>query len=193
MDAVSVASTETTNYIYSILKDILPSICTVIVAIISSRMVIRSANKTIKKENADKLQLDLEAFYYPFLLLSKKTTQLYGAFSQVSSEDCDSCLLFLLNGNKFEGNALIIFKEIMANNEKLNNLIISFSSTVSNMTLRNDLSKLSTHYTLLELAYKNKISGNQDVFKDYMFPSKVIENMEAEINKIQEQIRILKK
>lgn len=78
----------------------------------------------------------------------------------------------------------------MINNEKLNNLNISFSSTVSNMTLRNDLSKLSTHYTLLELAYKNQILGNQDVFRNYMFPSKVIENMEIEINKIQEQIKL---
>ena len=193
MDAISVASTETPQYIYSILKDILPSICTIIVAIISSRMVITSANKTIKKENADKLQRDLESFYYPFLLLSKKTTQLYGAFSQVSSEDCDSCLLFLLSGNRFEGNALIIFKEIMINNEKLNNLIIRFSSTVSNMLLRNDLSKLSTHYTLLELAYKNQILGNEDVFINYKFSSKVIENMEIEINKIQEQIKLLNK
>lgn len=193
MDSTSTALVETSHYIYIVLKDILPSICTIIVAIISSRMVIASANKTLKKENADKLQRDLESFYYPFLLISKKTTELYGVFSKVSSENCDSCILFLLSGNKFEGNALIVFKEIMSNNEKLNNLIITFSSTVSNNTLRNDLSKLSTHYTLLELAYEKQISGNKDVFKNYMFPSRVIENMEIEINRIQEQIRILNK
>lgn len=61
-------------------------------------MVITSANKYTNQQKADKLQDNLENFYYPFLLLSKEITQLYEALSQVSKEGCDSCLVFLLNG-----------------------------------------------------------------------------------------------
>lgn len=102
-------------------KDVLPSICTVVVAIISSRMVIISANKSVDRQKADKLQKDLENFYYPFLLLSKKTTQLYMALHQVNKEDCCSCLVYLLNGKRFDGNALVIWKEIIVNNKNLMN------------------------------------------------------------------------
>lgn len=35
-------------------KDVLPSICTVVVAIISSRMVIISANKSVDRQKTDK-------------------------------------------------------------------------------------------------------------------------------------------
>ena len=178
---------------WEMLKDILPSICTVVVAIISSRMVIISANKSVDRQKADKLQNDLEDFYYPFLLLSMKTTQLYRALHQVNKEDCDSCLVYLLSGKKFDGNALEIWKEIIANNIKLNELIIKYSTIINNKHLRDDLSNLSTHYTMLELANANFLIGNEDVLSDYTFPTKVIENIEIEIDKIVENIRDLSK
>lgn len=55
----------------------IPSIANIIVALISSKMVIISANKSKNQQRVDKLRKDLENFYYSFLLLSKKTTQLY--------------------------------------------------------------------------------------------------------------------
>jgi len=184
---------EIVRYIFSVIKDILPSICTIVVAIISSKMVIISANKSVKQQKADKLQNDLENFYYPFLLLSKKTTQLYRAFAQISKEDCDSCLLFLLSGKRFDGNALAIWQEIILNNKKLNDLIIKYSTIINNKSLRDDLSNLSTHYTLLDLTNNNYLTGNVDVFREYVFPSTVIENIEIEIDKIAKIIEDLSK
>jgi hypothetical protein len=181
------------RYIISVIKDILPSVCTVAVAIISSKMVIISANKSVNQLKSEKLQTDLESFYYPFLLLSKKTTQLYKAFSQVSKEDCDSCLVFLFSGKKFDGNALAIWKEIILNNKKLNDLIIKYSTIINNKSLRDDLSNLSTHYTLLDLANNNNLTGNEDVLREYAFPSTVIENIEIEIDNILKIIEDLNK
>lgn len=156
-------------------------------------MVIISANKSVDRQKADKLQKDLENFYYPFLLLSKKTTQLYMALHQVNKEDCCSCLVYLLNGKRFDGNALVIWKEIIVNNKKLNELIIKYSSIINNKALRDDLSKLSTHYTMLELANDNLLKGNADILSEYMFPSSVIENIENEIEKIEKNIEDLSK
>jgi len=180
--------------IFSVIKDILPSISTIIVALISSKMVIEASNKSTNQQKADKLQDNLENFYYPFLLLSKKTTQLYEALNKVSNkEGCDNCLVFLLSGKRFKGNALTIWQEIILNNRKLNDLIIKYSTIINNKSLRDDLSKLSTHYTLLDLANNNDLKGDENLFREYVFPSKVIENIEVEIDKILKEIEDLRK
>lgn len=174
-------------------KEILPSICTIVVALISSSMVIKSANKASKNEEAKRLQDHLEKFYYPFLLLSKKTTQLYNAFDKITEGKCESSLVYLLNNKQFEGNSLVLFNEIIENNKKLNELIIKYSSLISNKNLRDDLSKLSAHYTLLELAYNKKLNGNESEFEEYIFSENIVKNVESEIEKISQIITELSK
>lgn len=186
-------SIEIIIHVFSIVKEILPSIATILVALISSKMVISSTNKSVKQKRADKLQNDLENFYYPFLLLSKKTTQLYRVFDNISKEEYDSCIVFLVTGKRFDGNALTIWKEIISNNKRLNNLIIKYSRIISNKELRDDLSRLSTHYTLLELANNNQLIGDEDVFRGHVFPKNIIKNIEDEIDKTLKTIDDLRK
>ena len=110
--------------LFEFLKFIFPSLCTIGVVIISSITIVRSAKKSTREELAKRLQDNLESFYYPFLLLSKKTTQLYTALSKVvdfyaESDSSDSsengCLTYLLNGNSFSGNGKVLFEQILEN------------------------------------------------------------------------------
>lgn len=60
-----------------ILKTIVPTLGTIIVSIISSICVIKSTRKTIENEKKHEYAKRLEEFYYPILLLLKKSTQLH--------------------------------------------------------------------------------------------------------------------
>lgn len=122
------------------LLQLLPSVCTVVVSLISSMVVIRSARKTKNEEIAKELNDSLEQFYYPFILLSKKTTQLYIALKAVCDLDEEGCISYLLKGNTFIGNEMVLFNEILLNNIRLNELILSKSNIVSDSNLIDDLS-----------------------------------------------------
>ena len=116
-----------------LLKFIFPALCTIVVALVSSVTVIKSAKKSRKEEIAKKLQEDLESFYYPFLLRAKKTTQLYSALNNVINTNTESesnengCITFLLSGKSFSGNEKVLFEQILENDIKLNELIINYS------------------------------------------------------------------
>ena len=182
------------DQIIELLKFITPSICTIIVAIISSCTVIKSAKKSRKEELAQKMEDALESFYYPFLVLSKKTTILYSALSNVidfkeeSGSNENGCISYLLDGNTFSGNGMTLFKQILENDISINDLIINRSNVVSNNTLRANLSKLSAHYTILELAYNGHLKGDKKILSKYSFPSAVINDLEQEVELIQKKI-----
>lgn len=180
--------------IFEMIKFILPSLCTIIVAIISSITVINSTNKSRKEESAKKQQEDLESFFYPFLLRAKKTTQLYSALSNLvdfnnkSDSSENGCLTYLLSGNSFVGNAKVLFEQILENDNKLNELIINYSNVVSNDQLQEKLSKLSAHYTILELTYKGQLKGDNKVLSKYSFPSEVVDDLEKEVQRVKTKI-----
>ena len=176
--------------IWEVLKDVLPSICTIIVAIISGWFVIQSAKKSRREEQAKRLNEGLESFYYPFLLHAKKTTQLYAALKTLMQWENgeNGCVSFLLEGNKFSGNAAIIFTQILDNDKQLNELIISHSNVVSNAKLSEELSELSAHYTILELAEKGNLKGDVDTLSKYSYPSKIVDSVENEITRIEARI-----
>ncbi len=183
------------DQIFELIKFILPSLCTIVVAIISSVTVIKSARKSKKEELAKKLQDDLESFYYPFLTLSKKTTLLYSALNDVvnleneSDSNENGCISYLLNGKAFSGNAKVLFEQILNNDITLNGLIINHSNVVSNNKLRESLSKLSAHYTILELAYNGQLNGDTKVLSGYSFPSDVLLDVELEVENIRAKIQ----
>lgn len=102
-------------------------------------------------------------------------------------------MVFLVSGKRFEWNTLIIWKEIILNNTKLNELIMKYSKIISNNNLRDDLSTLSTHYTLLELENNDQLIGDEDVFTKYVFHPKIIKNIENEIEIILKTINNLEK
>lgn len=178
-----------------LIKFILPSLCTIIVAIISSITVVKSARKSRKEELAKNLQDNLESFYYPFLILSKKTTLLYSALSNVvklndgTDSNENGCIAYLLRGKTFSGNGKVLFEQILKNDITLNELIINNSNVVSNNELRERLSKLSAHYTILELAYNGQLNGDSKVLSGYSFPSDVVHDLEQEVEIIRVKIQ----
>ena len=179
---------------WSLIKDIIPSICTIVVVFISSFFVYRSSKKTRNQANAEKLKNDLETFYYPFLILSKRNTQIYQAFRKDPSKPEEfSTLLALLGGDSFKDNDKILLDEIMQNDKKLNKLIQIQSKVIRNLTLAETMSRLSAHYTILGLAYERKITGEKERFEEYVHPSDAIESVEKEIKKIESEIKRLSK
>ena len=183
------------NCIFEFLKSnkntivsIIPSLCTIIVAIISSLAVVHSARKNQREEAARALCDDLKEFYYPFLLLAKKTTQLYAALNDITQISEDGCINYLLSGQKFSGNAKALFEQILNNDIQLNNLILENSNVVSNDDLRQKLANLSAHYTILELAYNGELSKDETALSKYSFPSQVIDLIEKEIICIKNRI-----
>ena len=71
---------------------------------------------------------------------------------------------------------------------KLNELIINYSNVVSNDQLREKLSKLSAHYTILELTYKGQLKGDNKVLSKYSFPSEVVDDLEKEVQRVKTKI-----
>lgn len=175
---------------WEVIKDVLPSICTIIVAIISGWFVIQSAKKGRREEQAKRLSESLESFYFPFLLYAKKTTQLYAALKSLMEWENgeNGCVSFLLEGNEFSGNAAIIFSQILENDKQLNELIINHSNVVSNAKLREELSELSAHYTILELAEKRSLKGDVETLSKYSYPTRIVESVENEIIRIETKI-----
>ncbi len=69
------------NTLYNILIDNIASIATIIVALISSKMVISSTRKEKYEIEINRLRESLESFYYPTLLLRNKNKYLYDIFA----------------------------------------------------------------------------------------------------------------
>ena len=106
----------------------------------------------------EKLELQLESFYFPFLTLLQKNKVLYEIF--ITGKDVEfRTLIKLLKGEAFPGNDGEILKEIVENDNKLNELIFQESKFIDD-ELRKNLIKASSHFTIINLAYQNKLSGD---------------------------------
>ena len=105
-----------------------------------------------------------------------------------SDSNESSCISYLLSGKSFSGNGKVLFEQILKNDAALNELIVSHSNVVSNNQLREKLSKLSAHYTILELAYNGQLNGDSKILSGYSFPSQVVSDLEREVENIQKKI-----
>ena len=177
-----------------IIVAVLPSVCTIIVALISSFMVIRAGRKDRKRSEIEKTRSVLHDFYYPYVFLLKRNDIIYQAFSKSYKEKDPNfrTLIYLLKGYKFEGNDKILLEKIIENTIQLNKLITEQSGFIDNGQLLLCLSKMSAHYTMLELAYCGKISSNNEkYFDEYVHPNEIFDMIDQEINKLNKRIQTL--
>jgi hypothetical protein len=174
--------------ILSVLKDILPSVCTVLVAVISSFMLYRASFREKHVKMAEDKRKILDSFYYPFLLRSRQNALLRKTFN-------DECALLpkILEGLDFDKNDKAIIDEIKNNDKILNELILSHNTVIYNKEVRTYLAQLSAHYTMFILACDGKLSGDPKRFNEYTYPIEVTNIIEEEIIKIEEEISNLLK
>lgn len=169
----------------------IPTIVTAIVAVTGSVLLYKASTKELRLKKAERLQKQLNDFYYPFALRLKQNTTIRALFDDKDAEDY-RMLTELLKGEEFKGNDKALLEEIKKNNTVLNDLILKNQSEVDS-ELSNDLAKLSSHYTFFILACDGKLSNEESRFKDYVYPTDVNDKIDDKIEKIEKMIERLTK
>jgi len=179
------------DFFKNILPTYIPTIITGIVAILGSVLLYHTATKERQMKKIEKLQNQLESFYYPFALRMKQNTELRNIFGKTHPDNY-RVLIELLKGVKFKDNDKILLDEIKNNDDFLNKLILNNTAIVSS-ELSEDLALLSSHYTLFILACDEKLSNEPERFEHHVHPNDVIEKIEGKIREIENEIRRLNK
>lgn len=147
--------------------------------------------KSEKNEKINFYKQSLAEFYYPFRLLLKKNEQLYKLFAIEEKNTEFSTLISLLKGYQFSESDKNLLTEILDVNSKLNDLILEKGGLVENNNLQIKLSNLSTHFTVLSLAFNNAITEYNDCYNDIIFPNDIYTSINNEILKIENDINKL--
>ncbi len=177
-----------------ILEQVLPSLIAILGIVLGGLITyfINSRSIMIEKNKIEILRLRsyLNSFYHPYLLLSKKNTQIYTVFSKhlIENDPNYRTLIYLLKGYNFNDNQQALLKEIINNDNELNELIIKHSNIIENRDLLIKLSEMSAHYTLLGLAFNREITGDEKAFEAYVHSNEVIDMIESEIKIIESKI-----
>lgn len=178
--------------ISQILTIILSSLITIF-SLYLNRKQSRENHEINKNEKLIQLQQKkLEEFYYPLNILLKKDFSLFSLFALEEKKDPHfSTLLWLLNGHIFSDSDRKLLKEIIQVNHDLNDLIITKGGCVNDNKLRSELSQLSTHFTILNLAHEGLITEKKDKYEEIIFPDKISTSIENKIKEIEDTINSL--
>ena len=174
-----------------------------LIAAIVSIVEVRNSHKTMKRmHDDDQLKLanekrkadakhKLEAFYYPYLLIAKENTSLYDVFrAEHSAQDKNfRTLPALLSNKQFSDNDRAILEQIIENDHQLKKLINENANMIDDNGLREALTRSATHYTIIELAFRKKITGEVDRFRPYVHPNDVYEKVEKKARALEEVLR----
>lgn len=170
----------------------------VVVAFISGYVLLKTnekiVNNDIQKNNIANIKKKLDKFYLPFLALSKKNTLIYKVFSKKYTEEGNNfrTLIELLKGRNFEDNDKVLLEHIIKNGIKLNELILKYSWCVDDIDLLISLVDASSHYTLIEMAYKKELDGESERFQEYVHPNDLAIKIEEKIKVLQTEIIALR-
>lgn len=169
-----------------------------LVAIISVIWSIQSSRtdykRRIKEKEHEKYTKELEEFYYPFLYLLGLNTSLYSCFAlKEKAEDANfRTLIVLINQYTFSDTDQRILDEIILNNRKINKLILEKGLYVEKQEVRDKLIQLSTHYTIIDLAYEKKITDHRDEYDEMVFPRDIHTCISTEISNIEDKLMELR-
>lgn len=175
------------DYIFA--KDTLPTLISSGVAAISIIMVYRSSTKDRRIKKTERLQAQLESFYYPFVLRMRQNSILRKVFKEKYGEKFRILTCLLNDKMDFNANDLVILDEIVKNDKELNSLILK-NQTLFGEYLREDLARLSAHYTVFILACEQKIKGEAMTYENYLHPNLVYGKIISEIERIEQEIAI---
>lgn len=161
----------------------LVSIVAVSLSYLYNKRVISQKNGEDEKKEIYK---KLNDFFGPFQAIRKKNKMLYDLFAlnhKVQNPEFKT-LIYLLEGHELKGNDKILFEEIIKNNEYLEKIIVEKAGLVDSAELRNDyFPKFIAHCNLIQLAYQKQLVGEQERFKEYIFPRGIDACIEKEFDK----------
>ena len=142
-----------------------------------------------KDDKKNKINNQLQNFYYPFIHLQKKSEELYLLFNNNKEKDFQTLLYLLEYGQAgLTQNDLTLLTKIIEVGQQWSNLILEKSNFVDNIELQKDLSKLSVHLTVLDLAQKGLLKLDTSRFKDYVFPKGIVSKIKKEIISLESQL-----
>ena len=169
----------------------LASIVVAIVSMCQTRNIYKNDQKRRDNEkNVEEAKQKLKTFYYPYLLIAKENTSLYKVFSQehIAEDENYRTLTSLLSGKVFSENDSALLEQIIENDCRLRDLINKHADVVDDDSIRNKLVESATHYAIIELAFKKKISGEVERFKPYVHPNDVYDLVEEKAKKLEKEI-----
>ncbi len=132
----------------------------------------------------------LNSFYGPMKQLLGVSFELYDRFTFSRPKDFRT-LVALLNGVKFEGNDKILLEQILEVEEHMDRLILEQSGLVDDEDLQKILSKVSTHFRVIRLAYKGDLVSQASRFEGNVFPREITAMIEKEIARLKNRLEAL--
>ena len=178
-----------------VLPTILAALPSVVIAFWSMWLTKKMHDKDLERQEkhslAEENKQKLETFYYPYLLIAKENTSLYEVFSQEhrAKDENYRTLTSLVLGKEFSANDYALLEQIIENDCHLKDLINKHADVVDDDTIRNKLVESATHYAIIELAFKKKISGEVERFKPYVHPNDVYRLVEEKARKLEKEIQ----
>jgi hypothetical protein len=122
----------------------------------------------------------LNSFYGPVRQLLG-TSYEFSNLLRASRPEEFRTLVFLLEGNSFEGNDKVVLQQILEIGKHIERLVRDKSGLVEDKNLYELLWKLSTHIRLIRLASQGKLKGQRERFEEHVFPREIGEKIEKEI------------
>ncbi len=177
-----------------IIKDFGPTLVSFLALFVSalSALLVSDINRRtlVQKQQDDErkeIYKKLNSFYGPFRQLLGKSFELYGLFTRSREPDFRT-LTALLAGEKFEGNDKILLEQILKITDEMDKLILNNSGLIDDEGLKQVLQKASAHFTILKLASEGHIAGEQERFKDHVFPRDLTPKIEEEISRLKNRL-----
>jgi hypothetical protein len=94
-------------------------------------------------------------------------------------------LTALLNGEEFSTNDKIIYEQIKSITDLIENLRIKNSGLIDDPDLSETLARAGAHFRIISAAYQGSLKGEVERFKDYVYPNKLNDMIDAKIISLQ--------
>jgi hypothetical protein len=192
--------------LFKFIQDLGPtivSIAAIVVTFWATKQTLKSqSDQNIQALNAQKdlevrqiIQRKLDEFYGPLIQQRMKSAKLYEKFSKKyrDKDKSFSTLIYLLNNKVFEGNDKVLLEQIIKLGEESERLIQEKSGLIDDFDLRLEITRATTHFLLIKLAYNRELSGDIVEFEDLTYPKELVAKLEARRNKLEEELLILNK
>ena len=171
------------------------------------------------EEKRKEIYKKLDDFYGPFQQYLGKSSELYQIFIAGKPAGFRALTYFLDRNQLYDGkrielteNDKAIFAEILSVGKQIEKLVLSKAGLVDDPTLRQDgspatgdaavtdvsrirknglLAVLTTHLFVIRLAYEGKLTGQVDVYKNYVFPRDLPPIIEDNIARLNQELDTL--
>lgn len=187
----------------NIFVDLIPSIVALAAIAFSIYQLYINYKQNKKEKRRNEIYKKLNGFYGPFLHLRKKSYLLYQKFQkEYRDQDPDfRTLKYLLDGYEFPEDKKVILKEIIKIGKECEDLIYSQSGLIDDDIIDNStstsfkdlLSRASTHYLILKLAFDKGLNGNSETFEDLTFPRELDDALKYKEKSLKDELKKLNK